>query len=108
MCFSFINHEVCSATISPRYGERSTETVFLIESTASRTLFRGRLTQVFCDSSVHMAAISTSVNLRNNDPDKPKPSDDRQNNEEIEDSGHRSTLPVEKVEQCQCRQDIEG
>jgi hypothetical protein len=70
--------------------------VFSLAQAASRTLFRGRLMQVFCDSSVHMAAISTSVNLRNNDPDKPKPGDDRQNNEEIKDSGHRSTFSVER------------
>jgi hypothetical protein len=52
--------------------------------------------QVFCDSLVHTEAISTPVNLRHKDPDEPKPGDDRQNKEEIKESGHRSTLSVER------------
>ena len=47
-------------------------------------------------SSVYTAAISTAVNLRSNDPDEPKPGDDRQSKEEIKESGHRSTLSVER------------
>src|SRR5262245_49510550 len=64
---------------------------------ASTTLFRSPLTQVFCDPSVYTAAISTPVNLRNNDPDEPKPGDDRQSKEQIKESGHRSTPPVERA-----------
>src|SRR5262245_27214781 len=75
---------------------------------ASTTLFRSPLTQVFCDPSVYTAAISTPVNLRNNDPDEPKPGDDRQTKEQIKESGHRSTPSVEEIEQCRCRQDIDG
>jgi len=63
---------------------------------ASTTLFRSPLTQVFCDPSVYTAAISTPVNLRNNDPDEPKPGDDRQTKEQIKESGHRSTPSVER------------
>src|SRR5262245_60802269 len=67
-----------------------------IDSTRFKDLFRSSLTQVFCDSSLYTAAISTPVNLRNNDPDEPKPGDDRKRKEEIEESGHRSTLSVER------------
>jgi hypothetical protein len=38
----------------------------------------------------------TPVNLRNNDPDEPKPGDDSQSKEEIKECGHRSTLSVER------------
>src|SRR5215831_17748928 len=68
-----------------------------IDSTRFKDSFCGRLTQVFCDSSVYTRAISTPVNLRNNDPDEPKPGDDRKRKEEIKETGHRSTPPVERA-----------
>src|SRR5262245_5994638 len=67
-----------------------------IDSTRFNDSFRNSLTQVFRDSSVYTAAISTPVNLRNNDPNEPKPGDDRKRKEEIKKSGHRSTPSVER------------
>jgi hypothetical protein len=50
----------------------------------TNSLFFSRFpAQELSNSSVYTAAISTPVNLGHNDPDEPKPDDDRQSKEQI-------------------------